>query len=75
MNISGLNTWDDDDKKDAKALLLEYSSIFAKDNMKLGKTSVVKHSIELSALYILKRGIDESLLIYIIKLEMIPRKC
>ena len=39
-----------DDKKSAKAQLHEYSSIFAKDDMDLGKTSVVKHSIKLSDL-------------------------
>ena len=48
--LSDPETWDDDNTKGAKVLLLEYSSIFAKEYIDLSKTSFVKHSIKHSNL-------------------------
>ena len=48
MDLSGLDTWTEEDQTDAKTLPWEFAGIFSKDNLGLGRTSVVKHKIHLT---------------------------
>ena len=44
----GTKGWTDEQRKEARALLVKYSFLFAMDSMDLGKTDLVKHHIELT---------------------------
>ena len=48
LDLSGLEGWETEDKEEVKALLKEYASIFALDDLDLGKTAMVKHEIKLT---------------------------
>ena len=44
----GTKGWSDEQRENARALLVKYSFLFAMDSMDLGKTDLVKHHIELT---------------------------
>ena len=44
----GTKGWTDEQRENARALLVKYSFLFAMDSMDLGKTDLVKHHIELT---------------------------
>ena len=48
LNLSSLSEWPEEDAKAAKGLLLSYSHLFHRNDLDLGKTSLVKHSIKLT---------------------------
>ena len=48
MDLSGLDKWTAEEKEEALALLREYACIFSKNDLDLGKTSIVKHKIEVT---------------------------
>ena len=44
----GTTGWTDEQREEARTLLVKYSFLFAMDSMDLGKTDLVKHHIELN---------------------------
>ena len=48
LDLSGADDWSEQHIQDAKDLMLEYECIFSLDSLELGKTSMVKHHIELT---------------------------
>ena len=48
LDLKGLDKWSDSQKKQAIDLLKKNSHIFAKGDLDLGKTSIIKHKIELT---------------------------
>ena len=44
----GTKEWSEDQREKARAVLTQYSFLFAMDTMDLGKTDLVKHHIELT---------------------------
>ena len=47
LDFSGTDKWEVAEKKEMKALIREYTFLFALDDLELGKTSIVKHKIKL----------------------------
>ena len=45
IDLSGLQDWSPEEQQQVKDLILEYSCIFAMNDMDFGKTSLVKHCI------------------------------
>ena len=48
FDMSGEQTWTDQEKREIRDLLTEYHDLFASDDLELGKNSLVKHSIKLT---------------------------
>ena len=47
VNLSGCTEWDPVDQQEVRKILAEYVDVFAKDNLDLGQTSVIKHKMTL----------------------------
>ena len=47
LDLTGAQGWTDKERQEIKDLLMEYHDLFALDDLELGKTSLVKHSIKL----------------------------
>ena len=47
VNLLGYGEWDPEDQLEAQSILREYANIFAKDDLDLGWTSIMKHKITL----------------------------
>ena len=48
LNLSGIEEWEPPLQKTAKDLICQFTCIFSQDDVDLGKTSIVKHSIEVN---------------------------
>ena len=48
IDSSGIDEWDPKMQQEAQDLICEYACIFSKNDLDLGKTSIVKHSIKLT---------------------------
>ena len=48
LDLSGIENWETEEQKEVRDLIEEYAFLFALDDLDLGKTSVVKHSIKLT---------------------------
>ena len=48
LDLSGAQAWTDQEKQEIRDLLTEYHDLFALDDLELGKTSLVEHSIKLT---------------------------
>ena len=47
VDLSGYTKWDPKDQQEVRKVLSEYTDVFAKDDLDLGQTSVIKHKITL----------------------------
>ena len=47
VDLSGCSKWDPKDNQEVRIILREYADVFAKDNLYMGQTSIVKHKITL----------------------------
>ena len=47
LDLSGMENWEETEKREMEALIREYSFLFALDDLDFGKTSIVKHKIRL----------------------------
>ena len=47
VDLSGCAEWDPMDQQEVRKILREYANVFAKDDLNLGQTSVIKHKITL----------------------------
>ena len=48
LDLSGVQAWTDQEKQEIRDLLTEHHGLFTLDDLELGKTSLVKHSIKLT---------------------------
>ena len=48
FDLSGIDDWDPQIQQEAQDLIHEYACIFSKNDLDLGKTSIVKHSIKVN---------------------------
>ena len=48
LNLSGIEEWEPQLQQAAQALIHEFTCIFSQDDLDLGKTSIVKHSIKVN---------------------------
>ena len=48
IDLSGIDDWDPKIQQEAQDLIFEYACIFSQNDLDLGKTSIVKHSIKLT---------------------------
>ena len=48
LDLSGIDNWDPQMQQEAQDLICEYACIFSQNDLDLGKTSIVKHSIKLN---------------------------
>ena len=48
MYLQGLEEWPEAEQKQARELLLKWKHLFAHSDLDLGKTSLIKHQIELT---------------------------
>ena len=48
LNLQGLEEWQEAEQKQARKLLLKWEHLFAHSDLDLGKTSLIKHWIELT---------------------------
>ena len=48
LDLSGLDDWDEEDAKNARALLAEFHDIFSLEALELGETKVAEHEIKLN---------------------------
>ena len=48
IDLSGSYEWDPKIQQEAQDLICEYACIFSQNDLDLGKTSIVKHSIKLT---------------------------
>ena len=48
LEVSGAQVWTDQERQEIRDLLTEYHDLFTLDDLELGKTSLVKHSIKLT---------------------------
>ena len=48
VDLSGIYDWDPKVQQDAQDLICEYTCIFSQNDLDLGKTSIIKHSIKLT---------------------------
>ena len=48
LNLSGMKDWEPSLQKPAHDLICEFTCIFSQDDLDLGKTSIVKHSIKVN---------------------------
>ena len=47
LDLSGAQAWADQERQEIRDLLTEYHDLFTLEDLELGKTSLVKHSIKL----------------------------
>ena len=45
--MSSIQDWEQGDQQEVRSLIIEYGFLFAQDDLDLGKTSLVKHTIKL----------------------------
>ena len=48
MNLKGLEKWPEAEPEQARQLLLKWEHLFARSNLDLGRTFLIKHQIELT---------------------------
>ena len=48
LNLSGMEEWEPHLQQDAWDLLCEFACVFSQNDLDLGKTSIVKHSIQVN---------------------------
>ena len=48
LNLSGMEEWEPPLQKAAQDLIYKFACIFSQDDLDLGKTSIVKHSIKVN---------------------------
>ena len=48
IDLSGIDKWDSKMQQEAQDLICEYACIFSQNDLDIGKTSIVKHSIKLT---------------------------
>ena len=48
IDLSGIDKWDSKMQQETRDLICEYACIFSQNDLDLGKTSIVKHSIKLT---------------------------
>ena len=48
LDLTSLNTWEPDLQDNARDLNREFAHLFGQDDMDLGKTSVVKHTVKVA---------------------------
>ena len=48
LNLSGMEEWEPQLQQDAWDLICEFACIFSQNDLELGKTSIVKHSIKVN---------------------------
>ena len=48
LNLQGLDDWPKDEQEQVKKLLIRWKHLFTCSNLDLGKTSLIKHQIELN---------------------------
>ena len=48
IDVSGIDKWDSKMQQEPQDLIHEYACIFSQNDLDLGKTSIVKHSIKLT---------------------------
>ena len=48
LDLSGIDDWDPQIQEEAWDLISEYACIFSQNDLDLGKTSIVKHSIKVN---------------------------
>ena len=48
LDLSGIDEWEPQLQKGAQDLICEYAYIFSQNDLDLGKTSIVKHSIKVN---------------------------
>ena len=48
LNLSGMEEWEPQLQQDAQDLICEFACIFSQNDLDLGKTSIVKHSIKVN---------------------------
>ena len=56
INLSGIRDWDEEDKKEVKKLIKEFGSLFVLNNLDLGRTYIIKHTIKLTDYNPFKEG-------------------
>ena len=48
IDLAGIGDWDPMMQQEARDLICEYADIFSQNDLDLGKTSIVKHSIKVT---------------------------
>ena len=48
LDLSGIEEWSMEDQEELRALIGEFGSLFASDDLDLGKMAIVKHTIKLT---------------------------
>ena len=48
LDLSGIDEWEPQTQQEAQDLIHEYAGIFSQNDLDLGKTSIVKHSIKVN---------------------------
>ena len=48
LDLSGIDDWDPQIQQEARDLIYKYACIFSRNDLDLGKTSIVKHSIKVN---------------------------
>ena len=48
LDLSGIDEWEPQIQQDAQDLIPEYACIFSQNDLDLGKTSIIKHSIKVN---------------------------
>ena len=48
LDLSGIKSWDKEDQEKVHQVIKDYAFLFAMDDLELGKTSVVKHTIKVT---------------------------
>ena len=48
LDLQGLKEWPESEQKQARELLLKREHLFARNNLDLGKTALIKHKIRLT---------------------------
>ena len=48
LDLSGIDEWEPQLQQETRDLIYEYTCIFSQNDLDLGKTSVVKHSIKVN---------------------------
>ena len=54
LDLSRIDEWEPKLQQEAQGLICEYASIFSQNDLDLGKTSIVKHSIKVKDLTLFK---------------------
>ena len=48
LDLSGIDKWEGEDQQQVRGLIVEYTHLFASDDLNLGNMSLVKHKIKLT---------------------------